>query len=105
MAAEENWVILKPGVPVKMHWKDHKFVDRSITDLTFGVARTVRGLLFLVDEEDGRAVDKTFSVVSSKLVGELSGYLEGYRYRGYTFTIIKDAPGTVPPRIAEVTPR
>ena len=105
MAAVENFVVLKPGIPVKMHWKAHKFVDRQIMDPTFEVPRTGRSLLFLVDEEDGRAVDKTYSVMSTKLAGELSGYLEGNRYLGYNFTIVKDAPGMVPPRIVEVTPR
>lgn len=105
MAEVENFVVLKPGVPVKIHFKAHAFVDREIMDPTFKVPRTVRGLLLLVDEEGGIPVDKTFSVLSQKLAGEMSGYLEGQRYLGYTFTIVKDAPGTVPPRIVEVVPR
>jgi len=100
----ENWVVLSPGVPKKLHFKDHKTVSRVITDPVFGGPKTVQSLLLLVDEEDERPVTKTFSVVSEKLAGDLSGYLEGARYRGYRFTLIKDAPGTVPPRILEVTP-
>jgi len=100
----ENWVVLSPGVPKRLHFTEHKVADRVITDPIFGRPKTVSSLLFLVDEEDGRAVNKTFSVVSEKLVGDLSGYLEGNRYRAYRFTIVKDAPGTVPPRILEVTP-
>lgn len=105
MGEVENFVVLKPGVPVKMHFKAHKFVDRVIMDPTFGVSRTVKALLFLVDEVGGSPVDKTYSVLSQRLAGELSGYLEGQRYLGYTFTLVKDAAGTVPPRIVEVTPR
>lgn len=79
-------------------------MSRVITDTIFMRPKTIQSLLLLVDEEDGRPVTKTYSVVSEKLVGDLSGYLEGNRYRGYRFTLIKDAPGTVPPRILEVTP-
>jgi len=43
-------------------------------------------------------------VVSGKLVDELSAYLEGRRYRGYEFVVVKDAPGTIPPRLVEVRP-
>jgi len=103
-AVPENWVVLKPGVPVKLHFKAAKPVSRVITDPVFGVAKTVSSLMFLVDEEDGRPVEKSFSVVSQKLAEELSGYLEGERYKAYRFTFIKDAPGTVPPRISSVEP-
>lgn len=105
MAELENWVILRPGVPVKLHFRANKIAERIITDATFGVPRSVRSMLFLVDEEDGRPVDKAFSVLSQRLMDELAGYLEGERYLRYTFTIVKDAPGTVPPRIVEVTLR
>lgn len=105
VAEVENFVVLKPGRPVRMHFRAHKVVDRVITDPTFGVTRTVKSLLFLVDEQDGAPVDKTFSVLSQKLAGELSGYLEENRYLRYDFTLVKDAAGTVPPRIVEVTPR
>ena len=101
----ENFVKLIPGKPVKLHFREHKLVERQITDPLFKVLKTVRSLLFLVDEVDGRAVDMTYSVVSEKLASDLAGYLEGKRYRAYTFEIVKDAPGTVPPRIVSVTPR
>ena len=104
MAGIENFVKLKPGVPVKMHFKMHKIVDRQITDPFFNVPRTVKNLLFLVDRVNGQAVDKTFSILSQKLADDLSGYLEQNRYRNYEFTIVKDSAGMVPPRISEVTP-
>lgn len=105
MSTLGNWVVLEPGVPKKLHLKEHKFASRSITDSIFGGTREVRSLVFLVDEEDDAAVDKMYSVVSDRLASDLSGYLEGHRYRGYSFTIIKDAPGPVAPRILEVTSR
>jgi hypothetical protein len=101
----ENWVKLKPGVPKTMHWPDHRIVDREITDPVTKRRKTVQSLTFDVDEEDGRECTKSFSVVSEKLAGDLAGYLEGKRYRGYDFTIIKDRAGFVAPRIVEVRPR
>lgn len=105
MSTLGNWVVLSPGVPKKLHFKEHKFATRTITDAIFGGTREVRSLVFLVDEEDGVKVDKMYSVVSDRLASDLSGYLEGHRYRGYSFTIQKDAPGTVAPRLVEVTAR
>ena len=105
MAELENWVVLRPGVPTRLHFKAHRMVERTITDAIFEVTRTVRSMLFLVDEEDDVPVDKTFSVLSQRLMNDLAGYLEADRYLLYTFTLIKDAPGTVPPRLVEVTPR
>ena len=101
---ERNWVVLEPGKAVRMHWIDHVSVERQISDPYFGVPRTVMSWVFRVDRLDGREVDMTFSVLSDKLRGELSGYMVDKRYRGYEFTIVKDAPGTVPPRIVMVTP-
>lgn len=103
--AVENWVVLKPGVEVSLHFKAHAMVDRQITDPTFNVPRTVKSLMFLCDEENGEAVDKTFSVVSQKLANDFSGYLVDERYKNYIFTVIKDAAGMVPPRISSVRPR
>ena len=103
-AVAENWVILEPGVPKRIHMIDHIVEPREITDKYFGRPRTVTTWLFLVDREDGRPVDKTFSVLSGRLKAELSGYIPEKRYTRYEFTFIKDAPGTVPPRILEATP-
>jgi len=101
----ENFIVLAPGVERSLHFRDHALVPRVITDPVLKERRTVESLLFYVDEENGRAVDKTYSIVSQKHAAEFSGYLEGKRYRGYVFVVIKDAPGTVPPRIARVVPR
>jgi len=100
----ENWVVLKPGVPTRLHFVDHVVMPRVITDPFFKVPREVVSWVFRVDREDGKPVDKIFSVLSDRLKGELAGYIEGKRYREYEFTLLKEAPGTVPPRIVTVTP-
>jgi len=104
MVLEVNWVVLKPGVEKRLRLRDHAFVDRVLTDPVWKEPKTVRTLMFRVSMEDGVPVDKVWSVVSGKLAQELSGYLEGRRYRDYEFVVVKDAPGFVPPRLVSVVP-
>jgi len=101
----ENWVKLEPGRPKRLHFKDHVIASRQITDPIRGVPATRQGLIFYVDEEDGTRVDKMYSVLSEKHASDFEGYLPDKRYLGYTFVIIKDAPGFVPPRILETRAR
>jgi len=100
----ENWVKLEPGVPKRLHFTDHAVTTRRLTDPVLGIPKDVRSLIFLVDRVDGRPVSMMFSVVSERLAGELSAYLPDKRYRNYEFTLIKDAPGMVAPRILVVSP-
>ena len=101
----ENWVKLKPGEPKTLHFSDHAFVERVITDPILKKPKKVVSLVFLVDEEDGRPVEKSFSVLSERLMNELAPYLEGKRYRYYNFTFLKPEHPFAPPRLLSVTPR
>jgi hypothetical protein len=100
----ENFVRLVPGVQKRLHFFDHAWESRVITDPTFKTPKTVRSLTFRVDFEDGLKVDKTFSVISSRLAGELESYLPDRRYQHFAFTFLKDAPGTVAPRLVRAEP-
>jgi len=100
-----NFVMLSPGVQKELHFSDHKIEPRVITDPLTKAQRKVESLLFIVDVEDGRSVSRTYSILSQKHAAEFTGYLEGKRYRDYVFTVVKDAPGTVPPRIVSVRPK
>lgn len=100
-----NFVILVPGVEKILHFSDHRIESRVITDPYTKQPKKVESLLFTVDTEDGRAVSRSYSILSQKHAAEFSGYLEGLRYRDYVFTVVKDAPGTVPPRIVSVRPK
>jgi len=102
---EQNWLRHTPGVPLRLHFSDHSEQPRVITDPWFKTPRTVQSLVFRVDRLDGATVDKLYSVVSDRLRGELQPYLEGRKYLGYEFVMIKDGPGSVPPRILQVIPR
>jgi hypothetical protein len=99
-----NFVVLVPGVRVKLHFKDHQILVRSITDPIRKVPVTRESLMFYVDKIDGAAADKVYSILSQKHAAEFAGYLPEKRYVRYDFTIVKDAPGTVPPRIESVVP-
>jgi len=96
----ENWVKLEVGKQVELHFKEYRVASRQITDPYFGTPRTIESLLFLVDKVDGVDVDKTFSVTSEKLSQDFDPYLEDGSFRNYIWTIVKDGPGFVAPRIA-----
>ena len=104
MALIENWVKLEPGVRKRLHFVNHAFVDRPITDPWTKLLVVRRSLIFYVDREDGVPVSKTFSVLSEKLAGDFSGYVEEYRYRAFEFVLLKEGAGPVAPRVAEVLP-
>jgi len=98
-----NFVQLTPGVPVRLHFKDHAVSKRVITDPIRKVQVERESLMMYVDKVNGEAVDKVFSVLSQRLAAELSAYLPAKGYTSYEFVIIKDSAGTVPPRIVSVT--
>lgn len=99
-----NYVTLSPGVMVRLHFSDHRILKRQITDPVRNIPVERESLLFYVDRKDGAKVDLIYSILSQKHAAEFSGYLEGKRYLGYEFIVVKDAPGTVPPRIVSVVP-
>jgi hypothetical protein len=100
----QNFVVLRPGVPVRLHFVDHRVLKRAIVDPVRGVQVERESLLLYVDKMDGVKVDLTYSVLSQKHAAEFAGYLEGKKYVGYEFVVVKDAAGTVPPRIVSATP-
>ena len=102
--ALENWVKLPVGKVVCMRFREYRVTDRQITDPLFNVPRTVKSLVFLVDQVDGKPVDKTYSVVSEKLAQEFEPYLEDGSYKNYVWCLVKDGVGFVPPRVARRTP-
>ena len=103
-AGPDNWVYLKAGKPVRLHFFDHVQVPRTITDPWFKTPRTVQSLVFRVDMVDMQPADQMFSIVSDKLRKEIEPYLTDRRYLGYDFVVVKDAEGTVPPRLVVVEP-
>jgi len=99
-----NFIVLRPGIPVTLHFTDHRIVKRTITDPIRGIPVERESLVLYVNRENGSPVDKMYSILSQKHAAEFAGYLEGKRYLAYNFVIVKDAAGTVPPRISQVLP-
>ena len=93
MAAEPSYVRLVEGIAKKLHFTDHKWITKEIKDPITGWVKRLRTLVFRVDWEDGRHVDKTFSVTSSKLQQMLLPYLDGKAYKRYIFEIRKRGSG------------
>ena len=101
----ENYVRLEPGIKKRLHFYDHAFTTKTITDPLLGRPKTVRALVFFCDEEDGVKVDKTFSVIQEKLAMLFAPYLEGKRYKDYTFVILKTGAGFLSEFEVEAIPR
>ena len=59
-----NYVALVPGVPTRLHFTDHYFIDREIADRETGKPKQIESLVFYCNEEGGEPCSKTFSILS-----------------------------------------
>ncbi|MBA7582280.1 hypothetical protein ES708_24208 [subsurface metagenome] len=88
-----NYVALVPGVPTRMHFTDHYYIDREIADKETGKPKTIKSLVFWVDELQGEDCARTFSVLSQKLAAHLEPYLPDKGYLPYDFLITQIGEG------------
>ena len=88
-----NYVALAPGVPTRMHFTDHYYIDREIADRETGKPKPIRSLVFWVDELEAQDCARTFSVLSQKLAAHLEPFLPDKRYTGYDFIITQIGEG------------
>jgi len=63
-----------------------------IPDPWFKTPCTIQSLVFRVDKLEGATVDKLCSVLADRINQELTPYLEGRKYLGHEFVVIKDDP-------------
>lgn len=89
----QNYVILEPGRPSRMHFADHSIQVRTIHDPLTRQDKLVNTLVFTVDELDGRPVVGSYSIVSDKHSRDFLAFLPGQRYRGYDFIITQSGEG------------
>lgn len=89
----ENFVRLAEGQMVELHFTDHAIAPRTIVDPVTQLAKEVTTLTFVVDEEGGRPVAKTYSITSNQHMQDFGPYLEGRRYRDYTWVITARGSG------------
>jgi len=100
-----NYVKLTPDVPKLLHFIDHAITEKTIMDPLLKRPKTVRSLVFFVDEEDGAMVTKTFSIISEKLAARLWPYVEEKKYVNYNFRITQRGRGFLAEYEVEVIPR
>jgi len=93
MAVLGNFVQLVEGIPKRMRFTYHRIVQRTITDPTIRGPKMVNVLEFNVSEEDGQAVNKSYSVTSEKHAQQLAPFLDGRTYLGRLVTITMHGKG------------
>jgi hypothetical protein len=101
---EESYVKLEPGMPTVMRFDMYKWVQKAVIDPKLGFPKNVKTLAFHVIELDGRTVSTVYSVISGNLQKEFMPYLAGDKYLSYRFTIIKEGPVDIAPRIMLAVP-
>lgn len=82
-----NYVTLVSGVPTRMHFTDDYVVERTIADRETGKPKTIKSLVFWVDELNGEDVARTFSILSEKLAAHFEPLRKNKEYTRYDFII------------------
>ena len=93
MVAEPSYVTLAPGVPKARHFTNHALGTARLPDPLLGIDKPVMRLTFIVDEEDGRPVAKTYSITSSEHRAYFERFLGEKAYANYTWTITRRGDG------------
>ena len=88
-----NYIRLVPGIPTRMHFTDHYYIDREIADKETGKPKTIKSLVLWVNELGGEPTSRTFSILSQKLAAHLEPFLPDKRYDGYDFLITQIGEG------------
>lgn len=88
-----NYIRLVPGIPARMHFTDDYMVERTIADGETGKPKTIKSLVFYVDELDGESVSRTFSIMSQKLAAHLEPFRKDKEYNRYDFIITQIGEG------------
>lgn len=83
----QNNIILANGVPARMHFTDHEIAGRDIIDPLTQKPKTVKALIFTVDELDGNPVTASYSTISEKHASQFAPYLGDKSYRDKLVTI------------------
>lgn len=89
----QNFIVLQEGIAAVMHFADHELAERDIVDPLTRREKVITILEFTVDRLGGEAVNTVFSVTSEKLAQGLQPWLEGKRYRDFTFIITRRGRG------------
>lgn len=88
-----NYVALEKDVPARMHFTDHYLVEREIWDESLGRYKTIKSLVFWVDQLNGEPTARTFSVISEALASMLRPSLPDHSYIDFDYVITKRGSG------------
>ena len=88
-----NYIALVPGVPTRMHFTDHYYIDREIADRETGKPKTIKSLVFWVDTLGGEDCARTFSILSQKLAAHFEPFLKDKEYTKYEFIVTQIGDG------------
>lgn len=89
----QNYVILTPGVPARVHFTSHDLVPKTITDPQTMRPKSITTLVFQADELNGAAVAAQYSITSQKHAADFAPFLPGEKYRDYDFIITLTGEG------------
>ncbi|KKN37958.1 hypothetical protein LCGC14_0758450 [marine sediment metagenome] len=88
-----NYIRLVAGIPTRMHFTDHYYIDRVVADRDTSKPKKLRSLVFWVDELDGEDVSRTFSILSQKLEAHFLPFLKGEKFKEYDFIVTQMGEG------------
>jgi len=88
-----NYIALAPGVPTRMHFTDHYYIERIIADKETGKPKPIRSLVFWVDELGGEDCARIFSILSQKLAAHFEPFLKDKEYSHYDFIVTQIGEG------------
>lgn len=100
----QNYVILTPGIPAKLHFDNHRIERRTITDSGTGQPATRQVLVFDVDRLNDTPVVAQYSTMAEKHAAQFSPYLTDKSYRNFNFTITVNGEGFRRSWSVQVTP-
>ena len=89
----QNYVVLQPGVPARMHFIAHEITTKTITDPLTNRPKAVKALSFTLDELNGQAAVGFYSTISDKHANDFAPWLPGEKYRGYDFIVTMTGEG------------
>ena len=89
----QNYVILTPGVPARLHFTEHHLQVVTVTDPVTGRPTPKNRLVFQVDELNNQPVVSQYSTLSQKHAADFAPFLVGEKYKDYDFIITVTGTG------------
>lgn len=89
----QNHVILQPDTPARMHFVNYRIESRDITDPLTKQTKTLKALVFNVDELNGKPVQAVYSTISETHALQFKPYLDDKTFAQYDFTVVVTGSG------------